>query len=153
MMIGMPSATAAFCFWAQGNPGSTRWNAPLESWSINTGRRHALSNTPLASVSVNEDSIDNDASDGFTRSFRTQADLFYAENKKIPLPSILHATLAELSEAEESTTDTKDEIQKNILVIGDVHGCYDELVDLHAKAVQENDSMPFQYVILVGDLW
>ncbi len=154
MMIGMPSATAAFCFWAQGNSGSTRWNAPLESFnklSTTPGRRHALSNTPLASASVNED-IKTD-SDDFTRSFRTQADIFYAENKKIPLPSILHATLAELLEAQESKTDNKDEIQKNILVIGDVHGCYDELLDLHAKAVQENNLMPFQYVILVGDLW
>eukprot|EP00531_Pseudo-nitzschia_arenysensis_P020607 CAMPEP_0116123796 /NCGR_PEP_ID=MMETSP0329-20121206/4937_1 /TAXON_ID=697910 /ORGANISM="Pseudo-nitzschia arenysensis, Strain B593" /LENGTH=309 /DNA_ID=CAMNT_0003617731 /DNA_START=161 /DNA_END=1090 /DNA_ORIENTATION=- len=74
---------------------------------------------------------------------------------KIPLPSILHATLTELSEAqeeEESTREIEGEIQKNILVIGDVHGCYDELVELHAKAVKENDSIQFEYVILVGDL-
>ena len=102
----------------------------------------------------------NDSNDNFIRSFRTPADRFYEENKKIPLPSIVHATLAELSSAattneEESTTDDNDCVnttRKNILVIGDVHGCYDELLGLHEKAVKENDSMQFQYVILVGDL-
>ena len=38
-------------------------------------------------------------------------------------------------------------------MIGDVHGCYDELMELHETAVYEyNDGVPFQYVILVGDL-
>jgi hypothetical protein len=141
MMIGMPSATAAFCFWAQGDSSSIRWKTPPKS--------------------VHESSVDNDSNDdNFTRSFRTPADIFYKENKKIPLPSVVHATLAELSAAatakkEESTTDDNDCVnttRKNILVIGDVHGCYDELLGLHEKAVKENDSMPFQHVILVGDL-
>jgi bis(5'-nucleosyl)-tetraphosphatase (symmetrical) len=34
-----------------------------------------------------------------------------------------------------------------------VHGCYEELLLLHKKAVEEeNNGQPFQYVILVGDL-
>ncbi len=104
---------------------------------------------------MDEDNKNGGVRDDSVRSFQTQADIFYKENMKIPLPAILHATLTELSEAqeEESTRGTKDEIQKNILVIGDVHGCYDELLELHTKAVKENDSVQFRYVILVGDLW
>ena len=40
-----------------------------------------------------------------------------------------------------------------ILVIGDVHGCFNELKSLHAKAMKEhNDNKHFAAVVLVGDL-
>eukprot|EP00536_Pseudo-nitzschia_multiseries_P008329 jgi/Psemu1/319356/estExt_fgenesh1_pm.C_2100014 len=42
--------------------------------------------------------------------------------------------------------------KNGILVIGDVHGCYDELMELHAKAVAENNAKDFSHVVLVGDL-
>lgn len=164
MIIGMPSATAAFYIWTQGNSGNTRWKDPLEKfhkspfksnkWSTNPDRVHALS---VEFSSINEDRDRDDKNKNFTRAFRTPADEFFKENKKIPLPLIVHATLAELSalatiKQEENNPD-ENKTQKNILVIGDVHGCYDELLELHAKAVKENDSTQFQYVILVGDLW
>jgi bis(5'-nucleosyl)-tetraphosphatase (symmetrical) len=45
------------------------------------------------------------------------------------------------------------EQHKGIFVIGDIHGCYDELQSLHQKAVMEhNDGITFQYVISVGNL-
>jgi hypothetical protein len=152
-MIGMPSASAAFFFWAQGNSPSARWKSPLK----NVDESSFTTTKWSKSFSVDADtSIDND----FTRCFQTPADKFYKENQRIPLPSIVHTTLTELSAAStlkknESNTDDNDSVnvpKKNILVIGDVHGCYDELLELHAKAVTENDSTQFKYVILVGDL-
>jgi len=78
------------------------------------------------------------------RTRKTTADEYFREHKSLPLPSVMHAILpAELVE---------DGSRKGILVIGDVHGCYDELLRLHDKAVDENGGTPFQYVILVGDL-
>jgi hypothetical protein len=158
MMIGLPSATAAFLFWAQRNPSSIKWKTPLtsacdsESSSLQTIDR--LTNTdPMQAIPSSPAVFSSNTNKKFARHFCTPADRFFKENKQIPLPSIMHASLEELSAAtatkghEDPTTNgTK------ILVIGDVHGCFDELLDLHEKAVKENDSMPFKYVILVGDL-
>mmetsp|Transcript_13765 Transcript_13765/g.20290 ORF Transcript_13765/g.20290 Transcript_13765/m.20290 type:complete len:290 (-) Transcript_13765:3545-4414(-) len=46
----------------------------------------------------------------------------------------------------------EDEHRQGILVVGDVHGCLDELKELHEVAIKENNGMDFQFVILVGDL-
>jgi bis(5'-nucleosyl)-tetraphosphatase (symmetrical) len=99
------------------------------------------------------------------RTKKTPADLYYKENDEIPFPSAIHTSLTELTSGTSTTpndrrqrtttqqqSDISVEKKKNILVIGDVHGCYDELLALHEKAVRENDSIPFQYVILVGDM-
>lgn len=77
------------------------------------------------------------------RTRRTSADLYFQQHKKLPKPKIMHATLDPVPK---STT------QKNILVIGDVHGCFEELQLLNEKALKENGGVPFRYVILVGDL-
>ena len=142
-MIGMPSATA-FLFWSQCNPSSTKCKTDLI---------RAI-NSSSAAFSCN---IDSNAtalcSAKFARHFRTPADEFFRKNKKIPLPSIMHESLEHLSAA--ATAEGQKERTSNdikIFVIGDVHGCYDELLDLHEKAVKENDYKPFDYVILVGDL-
>lgn len=159
MMIGMPSATAAFCFWIQGNSGRTRFSEnPFNTkrWSSNPDRVNAVSSSPLWYSST----VGNlDERSGNDRTFQTSADKFYRENKKIPLPSVLHATLTELAaarnqnEVDATNNVVTNEERKNMLVIGDVHGCYKELLELHAEAVKENDSTEFEYVILVGDLW
>lgn len=60
----------------------------------------------------------------------------------------MHAVLATISKTEEDGNSSRS----GILVIGDVHGCYDELLLLYEKAVAENHGRPFHYVILVGDL-
>jgi hypothetical protein len=39
-----------------------------------------------------------------------------------------------------------------ILIIGDVHGCYEEMIGLHEKAVRANNGRPLALVVLVGDL-
>ena len=166
MMIGMPSATAAFCFWIQGNSGRTRSNEPLgrfsespfnnKRWSTNPDRVNAVSCSPLWYSSTVGD-LDEGSGNG--RTFQTSADKCFRENKKIPLPSVVHATLTDLAAArnqnEVAATNNVVAIEerKNILVIGDVHGCYEELLELHTEAVKENDSTEFEYVILVGDLW
>mmetsp|Transcript_1297 Transcript_1297/g.1368 ORF Transcript_1297/g.1368 Transcript_1297/m.1368 type:complete len:336 (+) Transcript_1297:130-1137(+) len=91
------------------------------------------------------------------RSFQTPADEFYRKYKKIPPPSTPHAILPELAAAKERMGNDEEykmnqEKKKNILVVGDCHGCYDELLELHAKAVKENNNIQFKYVLLVGDL-
>jgi hypothetical protein len=48
--------------------------------------------------------------------------------------------------------DHNNEDCRGILIIGDVHGCYEEMMDLHDKAVKANDGRPLAFVILVGDL-
>jgi hypothetical protein len=137
MTVGIPAAFAtAFFFWA--NINSSRKNSASEICTLDK-----------ASV----------------RSFQTPADEYYKEHKKIPPPSIPHTTLTDLAAAaaaaaaneefgRSSDEDCKmnNQKKKNILVVGDVHGCYDELLDLHKKALNENDQIQFQYVILVGDL-
>lgn len=103
--------------------------------------------------------------EGNVRTRQTQADLYYQKHRELPRPTNMHTTLPDLiaatAAASKSSTTTvtnstdscleSGEAAKNILIIGDVHGCYEELLQLHKKAVQENHA-PFLYVILVGDL-
>ena len=66
----------------------------------------------------------------------------------------MHATLPPLKNNVDNNKNLQESIkQNNILVIGDVHGCFQELQELHRTAVQEqNQGLDFEYVILVGDL-
>eukprot|EP00549_Striatella_unipunctata_P001447 CAMPEP_0118709776 /NCGR_PEP_ID=MMETSP0800-20121206/22893_1 /TAXON_ID=210618 ORGANISM="Striatella unipunctata, Strain CCMP2910" /NCGR_SAMPLE_ID=MMETSP0800 /ASSEMBLY_ACC=CAM_ASM_000638 /LENGTH=307 /DNA_ID=CAMNT_0006613643 /DNA_START=197 /DNA_END=1117 /DNA_ORIENTATION=+ len=83
---------------------------------------------------------------------------FVKENKVVVPPPVTHATLEPLSlQIKDGDDDDDDDDngkrRKNILVIGDVHGCYKEMVDLHQKAMKEyNDGMEFTNVVLAGDL-
>jgi hypothetical protein len=80
------------------------------------------------------------------RTGKTAADEYFHEHGDIPRPSVMHAVLPLPQDAPE------DKPRKGILVIGDIHGCYDELIALVAKAKQENDGMDFIFVCCVGDL-
>lgn len=48
--------------------------------------------------------------------------------------------------------ENRNSNHRGILVVGDVHGCLDELKILHKVAVEENSGRDFEHVILVGDL-
>ena len=99
-----------------------------------------------------------------SRTYQTPADKFYAQHGVLPTPSTIHAVLKKEDDGRRTQNDStsasnsKDQHnnsnkRKNILVIGDVHGCLEELQLLHKKAVEEeNDNQDFQHVILVGDL-
>ena len=55
--------------------------------------------------------------------------------------------------AEETEEDAEHQRRKRILVIGDVHGCINELQSLIQKSTKEHNSgIPFQAIVLVGDL-
>jgi len=85
------------------------------------------------------------------RTNKTQADIYYQTHGTIPKPSVMHLILPKPNIS--SSTSRPSPTKKNILVIGDVHGCIAELHLLIDKAVlQVNDRVPFQYIILVGDL-
>lgn len=77
---------------------------------------------------------------------QTPADSYYAQHHHLPRPANMHATLP-------VNQGQQDENSKNILVVGDVHGCMVELQSLLEKAVREyNDGLPFSFIIFVGDL-
>ena len=78
------------------------------------------------------------------RLYSTDADGHYRKYSAIPRPEVMHFVLLdEHLSAKES---------KGFLVIGDVHGCLEELKLLHEKAISFNDGVPFRQVILLGDL-
>ena len=91
------------------------------------------------------------------RNYQTAADKYFASHGKLPLPRTMHAVLS-AQFTKENDDDQNDEGKenvdtgKNILVIGDVHGCLQELILLHKKAVEKNDNKNFECTVLVGDL-
>lgn len=80
-----------------------------------------------------------------TRTRQTPADLFYHEHGFLMKPPVMHAILNATSVA--TSAD-----KKGILVIGDVHGCLEELKLLYKAALKENGGISFRLVIMVGDL-
>ena len=87
-------------------------------------------------------------------SYRYNAERYYETHGALPLPETIHATLKlEASKTNTKTNkSTKNAEARNVLIIGDIHGCYEELVLLHKKAVQANGGKPFRAIISVGDL-
>jgi len=98
------------------------------------------------------------------RTYNTAADKYFQKHNKLILPSIPHAFLnlrkknsnINASASKEFSRDgsvTNQQKSKGVLVIGDVHGCFEELNLLLNKAqVEYNNCVPFASVILVGDL-
>ena len=127
------SASAALAGISQRN----RYFQQTESPTKKEAKTHLLATSAGGSLSSSLPPIQR-------RSYKTSVDEHYKQHGSLPLPKTVHAVLPESSSAPTQG--------KNILVIGDVHGCYEELLLLHERAVQENDNTPFEYVILVGDL-
>eukprot|EP00978_Attheya_sp_CCMP212_P020971 scaffold60718_cov59-Attheya_sp.AAC.3 len=69
--------------------------------------------------------------------------VYHATHHNIPLPAVSHVRLTE---------QDLNPSGRNILVIGDVHACIEELQVLHDSAMQSNGGRPFRCVILAGDL-
>ena len=98
------------------------------------------------------------------RAYKTEADQHFQRCQKIPLPPIVHDNLERLlAEGKERSAITplnEEELNRNndhqrvrILVIGDVHGCIDELKSLVQKATMDhNNGRQFRAIVLVGDL-
>jgi hypothetical protein len=82
------------------------------------------------------------------RTGKTVADEYFRQHGDIPMPSAVHAVLPLSQDLDLQEQNSR----KGILVIGDIHGCYDELIALVAKAKQENNGKDFLFVICVGDL-
>lgn len=99
-----------------------------------------------------------------TRTYSTDADVYFQQCQRIPMPKISHDYLDLMIHRGEETTSfragdssdsdggTTQESNKKILVIGDVHGCLNELKSLVPKAKDNNDNKGFAAVVLVGDL-
>ena len=95
-----------------------------------------------------------DVCDSTRRLGNTNADAYYQEHGHIPRPQTMHRILSEQDLVDNNADAGPDGSSeaKGFLVVGDVHGCLDELKLLHAKAVEENDDTPFRQVLLLGDL-
>jgi bis(5'-nucleosyl)-tetraphosphatase (symmetrical) len=106
---------------------------------------------PLACSAITSDATTANGAVSENNNLRlrqTPADKYFAKHQRLPLPSVMHAVLP----VEEATGSSKTK-NSSILVVGDVHGCMEELQALHEKAIQEhNGGSPFSFVILVGDL-
>jgi Calcineurin-like phosphoesterase len=156
---GLP-LTAAFVFWGEVLSGgfygkkddssSRTVVSPSKEGAIESSTQRPL---PLATqLPFPLDSNKTSSLTGSPKDFvncrgkDTTADRYYKKHGKLPLPSIMHLTLPPKSPENEVET------MKNILVVGDVHGCFEELRTLHEKALQANDNAPFEKVILVGDM-
>jgi len=107
-------------------------------------------------LSSSRRSSSKDGHDGASRTGETDADKYFRLHGKLPRPKVMHAVLPNNNNNNNNndcSSGDDDDDKRGILVIGDVHGCYDELLLLHEKAVVEyNEGRAFCHVILVGDL-
>ncbi len=99
------------------------------------------------------------AKGALSRTYATNVDHYYQKFKKIPSPTIMHDSLDRLLDVDKrshlSMNSNNEDIpfSDKILVIGDVHGCFNELKALVEKAMNlHNDGKLFSAVVLVGDL-
>ena len=114
----------------------------------------ALSSSSSSSSSSSEDSIPAAAGSELqtststsNRSYTTKADEYFSKHSNIPSPTIIHDNLQRLIPKENQTVNNK------FLIIGDVHGCLEELKLLVEKATKEhNNGNQFTAVVLLGDL-
>mmetsp|Transcript_49440 Transcript_49440/g.119955 ORF Transcript_49440/g.119955 Transcript_49440/m.119955 type:complete len:459 (+) Transcript_49440:48-1424(+) len=150
-------AATAFVFWGQGRGGGTvGGNMSMLDADTNAGVNDISSESTSTDKSSSSGGGTVDTSTIFSlneiaRTSKTPADRYYSKHQEIPLPPTVHTKLPDL--VNKSQSDQNTEEGKNIFLIGDVHGCYDEMLELHQKAVkEENDGIPFKYVIMVGDL-
>ena len=113
--------------------------------------RHQTNNAPLIATSAvrNVDSVDEQQSTE-KRSYTTKVDEYFRQHKKLPLPPVMHDNLETLLPKEKQSNSSSS---NRILVIGDVHGCLEELQLLVQKAIHKhNNGQQFKAIILVGDL-
>mmetsp|Transcript_465 Transcript_465/g.649 ORF Transcript_465/g.649 Transcript_465/m.649 type:complete len:494 (-) Transcript_465:131-1612(-) len=113
---------------------------------------------------------------GKTRTFNTDADIYFRKHGHIPKPISMHVGIEQMiqndsrtnhgygtsctfrNKSMEATVGTESDpdpenVPKNIFIIGDVHGCLDELKELVNQArTEHNNNHPFKCIILVGDL-
>jgi hypothetical protein len=73
------------------------------------------------------------------RTYDTLVDRHYRVHQTLPRPTTAHREISV-------------SVGGSVLVIGDVHGCLDELLELVDEAVEQNGGVEFEYVVLVGDL-
>ena len=118
---------------------------------------HSIVSSTLHKLRSHRREVHNDE-----RRFATTADAYFQEHNHIPRPKIMHAQFENLMKLDSRTvgygTNINDNTRggdetKGVLVIGDVHGCLDELKHLVQTSVTEhNNGVPFDSVVLVGDL-
>jgi hypothetical protein len=109
-----------------------------------------------SSIKINaKNQNNNNKPDRKTRTFQNPVDLQFRANGgiQLPRPSVMHAVLSNDKTVLDSDCDDGDCDCHGIFVIGDVHGCYEEMIELVNVAMhRHNDGREFCHVILVGDL-
>ena len=120
---------------------------------------HSKSSTYLFATSTTTSTTTDNPN---RRTYQTKADLYFQQYGTIPKPIVMHANLEQLLKDDQRilgdcTTSTSPSSSSNnnnnILIIGDIHGCLNELKTLVQKAkIKYNNNKPFRCIILVGDL-
>mmetsp|Transcript_36845 Transcript_36845/g.79553 ORF Transcript_36845/g.79553 Transcript_36845/m.79553 type:complete len:414 (+) Transcript_36845:94-1335(+) len=126
---------------------------------------HHLGNHFLMATSSSSSSTESKVSDieSPQRTHGTAADEYFRRWQKIPLPLVVHDNLEMMMSSEEKKSqcvmaslenvEQKRSNNNRVFVIGDVHGCLEELTGLVSKAIREhNEGKQFAAVVLVGDL-
>jgi bis(5'-nucleosyl)-tetraphosphatase (symmetrical) len=138
-------ATVATCFRYPPYRGSLTPSTPsshtILSTSVDRSSRSALQKA-TTEASSNPQTKE--------RPRQTPADAYFRRHGQLPEPNERHVVLSAVDRNPNSLGASAP--PHGILVIGDVHGCMDELLLLHQAAVRVNDNRPFDHVILVGDL-
>lgn len=131
---------------------SNRSNKLYDFGSVNTSPQHQHQHQQEKESQQRRFHAESDPSET-KRSFRTKADAYFQRYGTMPPPRIMHARLS-ISENNSNNNDDGAAIDKpknKILVVGDVHGCLEELKSLYAKAMEETNNS-LTHIILVGDL-
>lgn len=158
LLIGTTIGGSCYCLVFLGN----RHHKPLVT-SINTDvnwKHHHRTTLPTALLATSAKNLADDElhnKQSMSRTFSTRADAYFQEHKKIPLPPIIHDNLGRMLSDDEKIVNplnsANSKCTDKILLIGDIHGCLDELKALVSKATDEhNNGKQFKAIVLVGDL-
>lgn len=81
------------------------------------------------------------------RSYQTAVDKYYQQHGDLPWPAVPHVVLSKENDTANTNISNSND---SLLIVGDVHGCFDELLELVQTAEQQVGRL--RWIVLVGDL-
>lgn len=144
----LSSTCCGFVFFS----GDGRRMTSTDEVGVGTIAASSSTHLPILASSVRNHASSTGQHTKSTRTYNTKADEYYKQFNKLPTPLIMHDNLRKLLSQSTKTNDDYERTNK-VLLIGDVHGCLDELKSLVAKASRTyNKGKQFASIVLVGDL-
>ena len=160
LLLGTLSGSCCFAFMRNHSALQGNYNADDDRFDSSSSdvternhHRNVFAGSFLLATSASRVTIGGSSQ---TRTFATDVDDYFQKFQQIPSPPIMHESLDRMLSADTRNPSSKNEnkqVSNKILVIGDVHGCLNELKSLVAKAMNDhNEGKLFAAVVLVGDL-